>query len=372
MNKLFLFSNLLQDEGCYCLQLEPSGAISLAGSFRPYAEIRPLAETCETIIVESTVNASIFTLDLPWLAERKARQAIPYALEDKLAQPVELLHVAFDKKFYSNNQYLLAIISKERIRYITNKLIEHGIDFSAITLDWFALAPNESLNIENVLLINDEQFKGALTSELASLYGKDNNLSSLNDKETASPFFADDAYVWMAKRLTEGKFINLCQGEMEHGHQRDTLKKKLKIIGALFVLWLLVVIGTNAFNLYIVQKKNHQLDEQIASTYRQFFPNAKQIISPKFRIEQLIKKSTDEEQNQFWFLINQFAKTFNPEKYTLEQLRFQNKTLTINLLSPDFANLEQLENQLKQLHINVKQIQAATREKQVAATLELS
>lgn len=106
--------------------------------------------------------------------------------------------------------------------------------------------------------------------------------------------------------------------------------------------------------------------------YHEFFPDAKQIISPKFRITQLLKNNNEEDQNRFWFLLNQFAKVMKNDRITLEQLRFQNKTLSVTLISTDFASLEELENELKKLQLKLKQTQASTHEQQVVATLELT
>ena len=64
----------------------------------------------------------------------------------------------------------------------------------------------------------------------------------------------------------------------------------------------------NAINLYLVNKQTQKIDDQIAVIYHEFFPGAKQVISPKFRIMQLLKNNNAEDQNRFWFLLNQFAK----------------------------------------------------------------
>ncbi len=56
---------------------------------------------------------------------------------------------------------------------------------------------------------------------------------------------------------------------------------------------------------------------------------------------------------------------------TLEQIKYQNQTLYITLISADFNNLQKIEHELKQSGLKVKQTQAATQKQQVIATLEL-
>ena len=378
MNTLFLFSKHLDNEGCFCLRIDDDGALSAPPEQRSFAEIITLQNNAQTIVIETGANASFLELELPWLTERKARAAIPYALEDKLAQAVDKLHFAFDKARYQNNRYLVTVISKYRMLYITELLTDNNVEFTAITLDWFALAPQELCISEASLLINTDEFKGVLSGELAATYLKkhseqqpllfqDSKLmhdSSLVKSEETS-------YACISQRILKSKLMNLCQGSMQHGNKSARIKKGYQLAGALCCLWLLSIVVINAINLHWINKRSAAVDEQIAVIYREFFPGAKQIISPKFRVSQLLQNNNAGDQTRFWFLLNQFSKALNNDKFTLEQLHYQNKTLSVTLISTDFANLEYLENELKKLQLTVKQTQASTREQQVVATLEL-
>lgn len=361
MDTVFLFSKHLNEEGCLCLKLDADGAPDAPASQLSFAEIRNLQQDCDTLVVETATHASLLALDLPWLPERKARTAIPYALEEKLAQAVDELHFAFDKSRYQNSQYLITVISKQRMQFIMQLLTEKDIQFSAITIDWFALEPEEICTTETSLLINTKDFKGALSSDLADVYLK-NNPQIKNQ---------DVSHAWIARRLLKTNPMNLCQGEIQHGSKVDWIKKSYQLAGLLFSLWLVSLILVNAIDLYFLNKKTTQIDEKIAEIYHEFFPGAKQVISPKFRIGQLLKGNGSED-NHFWFLLNQFSKLMDNKQFTLEQLRYQNKTLSVTLLSADFASLEKLETALKQAQLNVKQTQASTRDQQVVATLELT
>lgn len=379
MNTLFLFTKHLNDEGCFCLKLDADGAVSAPPAQRNFADIQQLQQECTTLVIETSANASLLNLELPWLPDRKARVAIPYALEDKLAQSLEELHFAFDKARYQNNQYLVVIIDKQRLRNIMQVLGEHDIAFTAITLDWFALEPAELCVSESTLLINADDFKGALSGDLAKSYIKNHPgyqpllfIDSQIQEDTELAKSQESSAVWIAQRILKSKLMNLCQGEMQHGSKSDLIKKGYQLAGVLFALWLVSLVLVNAINLHFVNKQTAQIDEQIAVIYREFFPGAKQIISPKFRIEQLLKGNNSEEQARFWFLLNQFSKIIDSEQFTLEQLHYQNKTLSVTFISADFASLEKLENQLKKSQLKVKQTQASTREQQVVATLELT
>lgn len=379
MDHFFLFTRHLNHEGCFCLKLDADGTLSVPPAQCSFAEIQNLQKDCNTVIIETSEQASILSLELPWLPERKARTAIPYALEDKLAQSVDELLFAFDKARYQNNRYQIAVISKQRMQYIMQLFTEMSIEFSAITLDWFALEPEELCVSESTLLVNSSDFQGALAGELAETYIKKHPTNppllfsdSQIDYVLDIPKSNETSYEWIARRIMKSRLMNLCQGEFQHGRKSDWIRKGYKVAGGLFCLWLISLITVNALNLYFVNKETSKIDAQIAVIYHEFFPEAKQVLSPKFRIGQLLKNNNSEEQARFWFLLNQFSKGMNNDQFTLEQFRYQNKTLFVTLVSADFANLEKLENQLKKLQLKVKQTQASSREQQVVATLELT
>ncbi|KTD41012.1 type II secretion system protein GspL [Legionella parisiensis] len=377
MDTLFLFVKHLDEAGCLCLKINTDGALIAPPVQRSFDEIKSLQTECKTLIIETCEHVSILNLELSWLPERKARAAIPYALEEKLAQSVDELHFAFDKARYQNNQYLVTVIAKKRMRYLLQLLNQQDIEFSAITVDWFALEPQELCISETALIINAD-FKGALSGELADIYLKNHPqyqpllfADSAIQIDPSLPKSQETSHTWIAQRILKSKLMNLCQGEMQHGNKTDLIKKGYQLVGALFCLWLISLLVVNGIKLHLLNKRTQKIDEQIAVIYHEFFPDAKQIISPKFRITQLLKSNNTEEQNRFWFLLNQFAKVMKNDRNDLEQLRYQNKILSVTIISTDFASLEELENELKKLQLKVKQTQASTREQQVVATLEL-
>ncbi|MGL6037038.1 MAG: type II secretion system protein GspL, partial [Legionella sp.] len=171
--------------------------------------------------------------------------------------------------------------------------------------------------------------------------------------------------------LLATKPLNLCQGEMQHSMRADWLKKGYMLSASLTIIWLISIVLVNAINLHSLNKKNNALDQRIAVIYREFFPEAKQVISPRFRISQLLGDQTVNSQSRFWFLLTQLARVLKENNSTPEQIRYQNNLLAVTLISPDFASLERIEEQLKTRQLQVSQTQASTRDEQVFATLEL-
>lgn len=378
MDTCFLFVKHLDENGCISFTLNSQGELVSPMQKRSFAKIKSLQQDAKTIIVESCEQTTFLDLQLAWLPERKARAAIPFALEDRLAQSVDELHFAFDKARYANGMYMVTVINRQRLEYLMQTLAEHEIKYDLITLDWFALAPNELCICDDNLLVHQQDFKGSLFPELAQTYVKTHSTSplftfadsQLELESSSTEKSTYPAYIWIANRLLTSNPLNLCQGALQNETSTSWIKQGYQLAGAVFGVWLLSLIIANGIQLYSINSKTEEIDKQIATIYKSFFPDAKQVISPKFRINQLINANTSN-QGHFWYVLNLFAKVLKDKKYTVEQIRYQNKGLSVNLLAPDFASLEALENELKKLQLKVTQTQATTREQQVYATLEL-
>lgn len=381
MATCFLFSQQLDEEHCLSLCLDEKGQVESPLTLRSPDEVRAIQANARTVVVMPTALASIHEVELPWLAERKARAAIPYALEEQLAQQVTSLHFAFDRQHYQHNHYLVVVIDKQLLSDLIDKLDGLDLDFDIITLDWFALGENQACFTETSLLVNDKAFKGALSLSLSAVYLDANPLASdilvFKDSLESLPKssfteVASLSHVWIAQRLLNSAPLNLCQGELQQGINKQRITWWYQASALLFAAFLVSLIAINGYTSYFLTQKIAVIDRQIAVIYREFFPQAQQVISPKFRINQLLKSGAASSDEVLWQLLDKLASAFHASDFIIEQMRFQNQVLSVSLSSKDFAALERLQLGLKQAQVKVTQTQAASRDERVIATLELN
>ncbi|MBA2651191.1 MAG: general secretion pathway protein GspL [Tatlockia sp.] len=380
----FLFTQHLNESGCLCLKLDQQGEIDAPLAQRNFAEIKSMQVNSQTFIVAPAAFFSVLKLNLPWLAERKARAAIPFALEDKLAQNFDTLHFAFASQHYQNGQYLVVVTDKNYLKDLIATLDTQSINFDLLTIDWFALKTNELAVMESSLLVNDATLQGVLDADLAPLYfeqwSEDRLIYRFSDsaKELFNLPFAqiidiqEPSYLWLARRLENTRPMNLCQGEFQHGSSHRKTKRLYQATAGMCLLWLVAVLAVNTIKLYYLNKDTAAVDEKIAVVYREFFPQAKTIINPKFRISQLIKTNQSTADSTFWTLVDKLAKTFSGTSVTIEQFRYQNQTITLTMIAKNFESLEDFQSKLQQNKVKVRQTQASTRDEQVISTLELT
>ncbi len=380
MATCFLFTQNGTEDQYLTLRLDEQGQLDATLERRSLDALKTLQLNARTIVVLPTEQCSLHSVELPWLADRKARAAIPYALEEDVAQSVASLHIAFDQQYYQNNQYLVAVIDKQSLVDLMTQLDALGIDFDCMTLDWFALRAHEGCVSPTGLLIRDTLFQGALSAAPAALY-----LES-HSSELPIYMFHDSAperggasftqrngsfYEWAAAQIYQAPAFNLCQGECQHTHSQTSTKRWYQACFALASVWCVSILIFNGMMLHRLNADIRALDQQTAVIYRTFFPDAKQVISPKFRVTQWLKTTHASQDKALWPLLDALARAVKTHQMTIKQLHYQDKTLSVTLISDDFAALEDLQRRLQQAHLQVTQAEAVSHENRVHATLEL-
>lgn len=378
MSTCFLFIKGFQSEGCLSLRLDVSGTLDAPLKQRSFIDIKALQHNARTVIVLPIERSSIYRIELPKLSNAKAREAIPFVLEEQLAQPVSQLHFAFSVT--EDKQYRVVVVDKSWLLGCINNLNEGAVSFDAITLDWFALQKNEVCITDTGVLANLPEFQGALQGEVAdhfisrceetlsitvfsdSWFIPDKNLNSL--PQTASE--------WIAERLRRASFVNLCQGELARNSNQVVIRRWYYTALSLLGIWFVTLLILSGISLHKLNRNIAAVDTQIAVIYHAFFPEAKQVISPKFRVSQRLKEGGLRQEERFWPLLDKLASAMSNPEISLEQLQYQNQKLHITVLAPDFSALEQLQQRLQQAKLQIKQTQAASKDGKAFAALELN
>lgn len=380
MATLFIFAKDIGEEQSLCLKLDSDGLVLSPLLRLPHHEIRILQDSAKTVVIIPSNRCSFHEVSLPWLPDRKARLAIPYALEEALAADLGQLHVAFDKAHYQQGRYLVAVIEKQYLLQCMATLDAFSLRFDEMTPDWFALSPGEAVLTSDYLLVSQESFKGALSGDLLALYLKREartvKLLKCNDalplRIKGAEKIAENSDVFIASRLLNSHRMNLCQGELQHDDQWLTTKQWYQVAGALALVFVGCFVLFQWVNLHQLNRRMLSVDQQIASIYHDFFPNSPRVISPKFRISERLKEGgRDRETSAFWWFISKLSQAFDEKQNTIEKMNFQYPTLSVTLSTPNFEALENLQLRLQKEGVSVTQAQASTNENKVLATIDL-
>lgn len=357
------------------LVLDPQGQIIDPFLERDHASFM-LLNPNEIILIFPSELATIHQLALPHLSEKKALLAIQFSLEPKLTQRLSELHLAwvYDAQ---KKHYLVANIDKQRFRHLLTQLQQLGIHSDKIVLDFSALQTEEALDLPHTLLLNGAEFQGAIPHTLISLYehATKQALCFYSTNPPACPFAKIEGPVngplWIAQRLLEHpSALNLCQGEFTRQRHTTPQTKLYYIAGALGILWIVSLLICQSIILFSLNHRLKNVDAEIATQYRAFFPSAKQIISPRFRIEQLLKHQHPS--TSLWILFDKLEQASQGIVYHLQNCEFNHQKLSLTLELKQYEDLEKLETRLRQQHLQVKQTQSSQQDHHVNASLELT
>ena len=268
-----------------------------------------------------------------------------------------------------------------------------NVDYDLITVDWFALHPGEAWGGEQSVVMNTSHFQGAVSLDIWENYAKTETAhidwqvftdSPSRSQWSKVPRLSQNRYEWIAQRLEKAKPINLCQGALQHTTSQSQVARKYQWAGLLAAAWMVSFVSIHLGMSLQISHQTKNLDLQIAKIYREFFPGAQQIISPKLQIMQLLKKGQLGNNANFWSLIESVSIAFTQGASAnaqtaaanmpaeIQAWQFQNQILTITCRCDTFAVLEKIEAFLQTKHVHVHQLSAATEDKNVVAKLELS
>ena len=166
--------------------------------------------------------------------------------------------------------------------------------------------------------------------------------------------------------------MNLCQGDFQLKKSANRLKLWYSAAAGLFALWLITLLSVNTYALYKDNREIAQLDQRIETIYRRFFPEAKQVINPRFRITQYLKGNSQSGDEGLWLLLGKSTQIIHQNLVTINQLDWHNHLLLVTLQTQNFITLDKLQNNLKAAAIHVKQTEASTKNKRVVSKLELT
>lgn len=392
MKTCFIFFDVLKyapnadwPESFWAVSLDQSGEVDIALSEHTLEAIKSMQMNARTVIVLPAAVVSVHRLNLPKLSLRKAQEAVPYAIEESLAEPVQEVHVAFDRDEKQALHYRVVALNKLRLNTWIQALESLGLIFDEVTIDLFALNAGELCVTDSDVLVCEPESKDAVYGALSPSLGERYLKTRFGQMD--SGFVFDDSFnlfpslnfaqssgsyrLFIAKRLLSQPFVNLCQGDFERTKKN---KKNIYWYGAcigMACLWLFSLFGTQIFLLHQLRQQGTQLDQAIENSFRKFFPNATQVVNPRFRIEQLLKSNLHQQTSACLTLLDKLSQVFLKYPLAIEQIQYRDQKLLVHLIADNFATLENFEQQLKLLNVIVKQVEAISRGRQVVATLEI-
>jgi general secretion pathway protein L len=266
----------------------------------------------EVIVLVPSAEVLTTSVDIPLRGGAKLLAALPYALEEYLADDVDNLHFAAGPK-RASGRTPVSVVNHERMAGWIETLAEADIHASSIIADSYGLARIPAtismLLAENQVFINDGDDVelvmqgvspgealaaiGALDDGSGSEHGGESDASQLPRHVLVYCEAADEERCIMprlAATVATGAGINLLQGIYGGKKEYSGLFKPWRYAAILLLAFAVIGIAAKATDYYLLVRQETELKQTFNTQYRQIFPGAPETDDPARVIESLRRR----------------------------------------------------------------------------------
>ncbi|MEM7401649.1 MAG: type II secretion system protein GspL [Pseudomonadota bacterium] len=360
------------------IKLDEEGVPITRGAEARLEQVSSVTQNAHVIVLLPLEQMLLTKVNTRARKQKHLQKAVPFALEDELADDVDNLHFAMGQR-YGENDYPVAVIDKHTLDRVIDELADAGIYPDLLTADVFGLPFRENtwtLLIEDErALVRTEKFQGftidlhnlqqMLTSSLrqadttpaelnvyccdAQQQGvKKLNLPiSINELDDCPPgLFADG--------LDDEECINLLQNTYKKKDKKHRQFGAWKVAAMLFAAWLALSFISVFLDHARLSKQEEKLNNQIVQIMRQTFPDMKNISadSARTKMEARLKNFIDTNSAQskagFMELLAMSGESMKQAgKVDIDAMNYREGKLNMSVKSADVQILDTVKQSLK-------------------------
>ena len=356
-----------------------SSAILEQGFVQGLTSILPIAKKYDEVIgVVPGEHVSILEVEIPIRVRKKALQAIPFVLEDKLAANIDDVHFfLFDWR--PNKTSTVAIIQREKWFNYLHWIESSDIEIKTIIPDYslLPLGSDESAILfleaetERVLIkfLQKDLLKGMVISLGELSYWLDEFDSQekkivCNDVDLLSKLMNSKVQnVEILQSLSKNKIEDICLEFDEKKfsslqlYNSDIAKKVIEknkpwlIFSIIFLLFaLLINISFDVYEYKVLKSEEIILEKKIEDIFKKNFPNVDRIVDAQLQFQREIEalKGNAKGSQEFLFLVDKVI-TILPRNVTLiDEIYYRNSTLDVVFKVNNFQILDEFSAKLEE------------------------
>jgi general secretion pathway protein L len=396
MAKRLLIRLHASDQVDYLLQADDQ-SIGLSGSAFHPDQLPEFPNDAKVIVIVPGEDVLRFQFTLPKTSRAQLLTAVPYALEEQLIDDVDALHFVVGKQD-ADGDVDVAVVKKSLMQAWLSRCQVLDLQPTQLLPDYLCVpdlpdAWHLYLDEQRALLRQSSQ-KGMTVQQntLTQLLAFDLNNTDVVSPQQITVSYDDaneyfepsslglsipvelqEAHCFPLALFTQGMDadFNLLQGEFQQRKSGD--KKALigKIAIGLLCLWGVVWLSSNIAEYYVYKHRLSAAEAQVATLYKQVFPQASSIVSPRLRITRLLASEEGGSKSVFLTLLTLTGQAINTNKLniTIESMGFRTNHLTLSVTANSFQTLNQLSQALQKNNISMQQQNASTKGKMVTAQL---
>ncbi len=402
MDKLFI--HLTEQEQVECLQVVEQSQLSARQIRVSLSEATGYGLGRQIVVLVPSEQVILTEVAVPTSNRQRQAQAVPYLLEDLLADDVEQLHFALGS--YQDGKVVVATVAHEQMRRWMERLAEAGIQAKLMVPDLLALPFSEemwsvvltgdiakvrtglqsgfSCDIENLSVLLEQALEHEGENRPQRLQVTD----CRDSKKVTLDSILPSGVEYEQARCDEGflplfargyrdesaRSINLLQGQYSQRERLGKLWRPWRPAAALLVALLVVQGVTASVEYQRLSAEKEQLANQVERNFRQGFPEIKRIVNPKLQAERGLKSLRG--QGGGAGLLALLADTGpvlqGMPDAQLQGISYKEGKLVLGMQLKSLQQLDELEQKLKQKSsLSVEVLSASSRNKHVEARIKI-
>jgi general secretion pathway protein L len=333
----------------------------------PFADAQAQLQGSWTLVlpVEAVTACAV---NLPTRKARWLRQALPFAVEELLAEDVELMHLALGEPLADGRHRVFAV----RRTWLTSwlALCSTPPQIIVVDADLLPAVGSQLLELHGRWLLGGENVaRMALASSdwpaLAPLCAQPHTAWCHAGQEAPQPLDERveiaEPFVWLAQQSVSN---NLAQGEFaaqQSSGQWQRWRPALGLVG----MWLLLQWGFNLAQAWHLQRQADSYAAASAELYRELFPQDNKLVNLRVQFDQHLSAGAGSGQTHLLGMLAQVSQALVAEgaQVQIRQVDFSESRgdLAMQVQAAGFAELEKLRERLQQSGLAV-QLGSASRE----------
>ncbi|XQW84800.1 type II secretion system protein GspL [Thalassotalea piscium] len=341
------------------------------------------AQQRKVVVFVPGCDMAIKQLNVPAKSQRAIKLAVPYMLEDELAQDVDDLFFAYAnvKGDVTNNNCFVAVVEKAQMDRWLSWLSEANIRckmmlpdvlaLPTVTDTWQAIMLGEQVLLKQGVWqsqVIDAQIWPLVSHNLVAQYNGETlpiiqNYSLLpeTDSQLTLESMPEELPLVLLAKGSKTLNFNLLQGQYNAKEKRSPVMKIWQFAAAVLVMALLLNLGYKGIYLWQLTDQQQQVETEIIDAYKQAFPKTKRVRIATIRSQlknKMVGISTSEHSGGFLSMLAKIQPAFaNTKKLKPESIKFDSKRneLRLQATGSGYQDFEQFRQSLEQLKLTVSQ-----------------
>ncbi len=309
---------------------------------------------------------------------RAARQAIPFQLEEQLADDLDRQHFVVGPAIAAGH-YPVAVVARALMDSWLARFQDAGLTLQALLPDTLLLpAPGDSLyglDWRQQVLIRTKSWAGMAidSSAFSPWWSQAGNELSLplhlyraEDSDGSQVFAADNLdpqpldrppLELLASNLTQALSGNLLQGDYRQQNPTGDLLRNWRVPAIILILLFIAQMAGLAWDNQQLKQTKTALDKQISQVLTDTFPDVRRVVNARSQMSQRLRALRSAGQGDA--LLPLLDKLVLPlqqvQGISLQGINYQGDdgTLRLDLQAPSYERLDQLTQQLQSAGLTV-------------------